>query len=216
MIPPDNVVSVISPIWSYESGYAPFARNGDTFLVASPGGIYYAIASPSTIHQIATRRTDFIKPVEHYHVVEIFGRNVLTSEGATWRDHRKVTSTSFNEKSNALVWKESLYQAEKMVEAWRRDGRDDKEGAYVQDLYRHAATTSLHVVSRSGFGVRLLWPGEEEKEVSKDEGNEYSAFSCQEPRKGYTMNFKESLGFMLGHIIWMAVLPKWMLSRSSP
>ncbi|KAL8712046.1 MAG: hypothetical protein Q9220_003742 [cf. Caloplaca sp. 1 TL-2023] len=202
--------SVLDPIWSYRQLYAPFARFGDNFLVVSPWGLYMGNASPSVIHQIATRRTDWQKPIEHYGVVEIFGRNVNTSEGQTWRDHRKASGGSFDERSNAVVWKESIMQAQKMIKAWGQREGNDKEGSmWVADVYPDAATTSLHVISRGGFGVKLLWPWEKMEKV--DEG--YERFTSHVPIDGHTMTFKQSMQSILRDFIWMGVFSKKNLER---
>ncbi len=153
-----------------------------------------------------------MKPVEHYSVAEHFGPNVLTTEGSTWRDHRKVSSGAFNERSNAVVWKESVKQAEKMIKTWgRRNDGDAKGGMWVKDVYPDAATTSLHIISRSGFGVGLLWDGEEVGEGEEvDEG--YERFTSHTPRGGHTMTFKDSMHTMLRDFIWMGVFSKATLS----
>ncbi|KAL8929261.1 MAG: hypothetical protein Q9208_001344 [Pyrenodesmia sp. 3 TL-2023] len=193
--------------------FGPFSVHGDAFLVVSPWGLYLANASPTLIHQIALRRTDWIKPVEHYAVVEPFGPNVLTTEGSTWRDHRKVTSGAFNERSNAVVWKESVKQAEEMIKAWgRRNDGDGKGGMWVKDVYPDAATASLHIISRSGFGVRLLWEGEEMGAGETVEKG-YERFTSHTPTGEHTMAFKESMRTMLRGFIWMGVFSKATLKR---
>ncbi|KAL8737513.1 MAG: hypothetical protein Q9181_001613 [Wetmoreana brouardii] len=209
----DPWLRLLDPLWAYHELYAPFARYGDNFLVVSPWGVYMANASPSVIHQIATRRTDWVKPIEHYSVVEQFGANVLTTEGSTWRDHRKVSSGSFNERSNAVVWKESIRQAQQMIKSWsRREGNNEEKGMWVHDVYPDAATTSLHIISRSGFGVKLLWPGEELGDGNEVEDG-YERFTSHVPMGGHTMTFKESMKTMLKDIIWMGLFTKKWLER---
>lgn len=204
---------VLDPLWAYHKLYSVFATYGDAFLVVSPWGLYLANASPSVIHQIATRRTDWVKPIEHYAVVEQFGPNVVTTEGSTWREHRKITSGSFNEKSNAVVWKESIRQAQQMIKAWARRNSNGADSAMeVGDVYPDAATTSMHIIGRSGFGVKLLWPGEEleGEDEAEAEGGGYEKFSSHEPRGRYTMTFKESMHTMLRGVIWMGLFSrKW-------
>ena len=170
-----------------------------------------ANSNPKIIHQIATRKNDFTKPIEHYAVIDIFGKNVVTSEGSAWRNHRKITSSSFNERSNALVWRESIHQAEAMLASWAMREGNDTDCMSVDGVYPDAATTSLHVVSRSGFGVRLLWPGEKGE---LDEGDEYEWFSSERPKGGHTMTFKESMRIMLSDFIWMGVFSKRTLGES--
>ena len=53
---------------------------------------------------VGTRRNDFPKPSHFYRSVNIYGKNVVSSEGALWRQHRRITSPPFTEKNNHLVW----------------------------------------------------------------------------------------------------------------
>lgn len=43
---------------------------------------------------------------------------MVTTEGATWRLHRKITSKPFSEKNNQLVHDETVRQAIQMSTAW--------------------------------------------------------------------------------------------------
>jgi cytochrome P450 len=51
-------------------------------------------------------------------VLSLYGRNVVTTEGADWRMHRKITSRPFSEANNQLVHDESIQQATEMMSAW--------------------------------------------------------------------------------------------------
>ena len=46
-------------------------------------------ADPAVISQITTRRNDFPKPTAIYRSLDIYGKNVVSTEGAIWRQHRK-------------------------------------------------------------------------------------------------------------------------------
>ncbi|KAI4251405.1 MAG: hypothetical protein L6R42_008404, partial [Xanthoria sp. 1 TBL-2021] len=123
-----------------------------------------------------------------------------------------VSNTSFNERSNAIVWKESIRQSGEMVKAWGRRIGNSNEVMWIEDVYPDVATTSLHIISRSGFGVKLLWPGEEQVDGEVEEG--YEKFSSYEPMGKHTMTFKESLHTMLRDFVWMGVFSKSTLSMS--
>jgi hypothetical protein len=70
-----------------------FKRVGaDTFLTVSPGGLVLYTCEPAVITQITTRRNDFPKPTEIYRSVDVYGKNVVSTEGQVWRQHRKATS----------------------------------------------------------------------------------------------------------------------------
>jgi cytochrome P450 len=58
--------------------------------------------------------------------LNIYGRNVVTTEGGDWRHHRKITSRPFSEKNNLLVHNESIRQANQMMKTWEDKAVDGK------------------------------------------------------------------------------------------
>lgn len=156
------------------------------------------VADAEAVNQITTRRNDFPKPIEIYSSVDLFGKNVVSTEGAYWRHHRKITSPPFTEKNNHLVWVESLHQAQSMMTSLVGEGQN--ESGPLKNVAAEAMRLSLHVISRAGFGVRLEWPHEE--------------VNSQIP-KGHTLTYKIALERLLENIIVVMLTPKWLL-RSSP
>jgi hypothetical protein len=47
--------------------------------------------------EILGSRARFPKPIEIYGVLDLYGRNVLTTEKEEWRLHRKITAPTFSE-----------------------------------------------------------------------------------------------------------------------
>ena len=156
------------------------------------------VADAEAIAQITTRRNDFPKPINFYRSIDLFGKNVVTTEGAYWRHHRKITSPPFTEKNNHLVWLESLHQAQSMMAGWV-DEKTHPDSGPIKDVATQAMRLSLHVISRAGFGVRLEWPHEET--------------SHQLP-EGHTLTYKEALERLLENIIVVMLNPRWMLRHS--
>ena len=188
----------MTPDWPWTKLYDAFKEHGSVFLIVSPGANTLQVADEEAVSQITTRRNDFPKPTHIYGSVDLFGKNVVSTEGAYWRHHRKITSPPFTEKNNHLVWLESLHQAQSMMDGWI--GKDQVETAALKDVSTQAMRLSLHVISRAGFGVRLQWPHEE---VSK-----------QIP-EGHTLTYKEALERLLENIIVVMLTPKLIL-RNSP
>ena len=122
-------------------------KYGDTYMFVGANGTFLRTSNAEVIGQIVQRKTDFLKPIEGYKVVDIFGRSIISQEGAEWRRHRKVVGPSFSEKSNKLVFEESLRQAQSMMDSWSYN--DMK----VDDAAHDTATLSLHVICAAGFGV---------------------------------------------------------------
>lgn len=99
---------------------------------------------------------DFVKPIEIYTIVDIFGSNILTTEGEEWKRHRKIVAPAFSEKSNALVWKKTLRQTEGILDVWSKLDRNGSGSMKVKDTAPYTATMALHVICAAGFGVRQL------------------------------------------------------------
>lgn len=192
-------VQYTEPDWMWQKMYKCFKEyDSDMLMIVSPGKNTLYVADPQACSQITTRRNDFPKPIEIYTSVDLFGKNVVSTEGAIWRHHRKITSPPFTEKSNQLVWRESLHQAQMMVEGWMPKGV--KDSGPVWDVASQAMRLSLHVISRAGFGVRLTWPHEEGSDQAVPEG--------------HTLTYKDALSLLLENIIVVMLTPHWLLKRS--
>lgn len=197
----------------HDSWFRPRVANekyGDTYMLVGLNGTFLRTANAELINQIVVRKADFTKPVEGYKIVDIFGRSMLTQEGLEWRRHRKVVGPSFSEKSNKLVFEESLRQAESMMELWSSQGKNTEENMRVQNTAADAATLSLHVICAAGFGVPQLWPGESEEKL---QGNVLPGFNTFQLSGDHTLPFKDSLSLLLKNILWLVAFPPWLLSR---
>ena len=92
------------PDYIWEKWYDCFKEIGsDAFILVAPGNNTLLVADAEAITQMTTRRNDFPKPTEIYKSIDLFGKNVVSTEGAYWRHHRKITSPPFTEKNNNLV-----------------------------------------------------------------------------------------------------------------
>jgi len=165
------------------------------------------LANAEAIHQITARREAFPKQLEHYKILDIFGRNILSTEGADWKQHRKVTAPGFNEKNNVLVFAESTKQTRGMLRKWLDEGDITHE-----DLPTDTMRLTLHVITKIGFGVSLLWPGEK---LSGNQSVRDAELSSSDPPEGHTMSFEHALTELLEYLILILLAPKWLLSKSS-
>lgn len=188
----------MTPDWTWFMLHAPFDKIGDTFLVVAPGRNSLYVADAEAISQITSRRNDFPKPIELYGAVDVFGKNVVSTEGSVWRHHRKITSTPFTEKNNLLVWRESLHQAQAMLEGWMGSSAD-RSSALVKHIAEDTMRLSLHVISCAGFGVRLLWPHEPEQ---------------SKPSAGHTMSYTDALSTLLENLVWVMLVKKSILGKT--
>jgi hypothetical protein len=212
-------LDLAEPEWIWQQAYAPFQKESigaDTFVIVTPQTNNLVTADPAVIHQLTTRRVDFPKPIKMYKGIEIYGTNVVTSEGQTWRRHRKNTAPPFGEKNNKVVWKETIYQASQMVRHWTeagaaavpetKPGSEKSWGALVSGLGHDSMRLSLYVISRAGFGVRCEWPGMETGSGEKD------VMSANEIPNGHSMSYVQSMETLLHRILALFMFPASWLS----
>jgi cytochrome P450 len=196
----------IVPDWVWQLRFEPFVKRGDIIILASPGCIHIYVANAEVIHQITAKREAFPKPLETYRILDIFGRNVITTEGSEWKQHRKVLSPSFNEKNNALVFAEACKQAQGMLRKWTTISGNPT----IEEIPKDVMRLTLYIISRVGFGVRLLWPGEKLAQETAPDG----VFNSNEPPEGHSMSFETSLDTLLSNLIWVILTPMWLMSKS--
>ncbi|KAJ6263391.1 hypothetical protein Dda_1954 [Drechslerella dactyloides] len=200
------VASLLIPEWTLQHGYGLFRKFGDTFMTVTPANCHIWIADRHVISQVSSRREDFPKPAWMYRTVNIFGRNVVTTEGAEWRLHRKITAPSFGDRNNSLVFKETIRQGLQMLRKWTGD--DGAGNITIKDVLGDTMRLSLHVISGAGFGVPLQWPGTaEDAEIIHPVGSN--------SLNRHSLSFKDALAGLL-HNLWLVLIfPKWLL-RNAP
>lgn len=161
------------------------------------------------IHQITSKREAFPKPTDAYTILSQYGENVLTTEGAVWRMHRKITSSSFNERNAALVFKESIHQTQGLINQWL--GSDGLGNKTINSLEHDTMSLMLNIIGYVGFGLRLLWPGQTLPPGTDAKLIKYASLDAPE---GHTMSFVDSLASTLDYLLVLLILPKWLLSKS--
>ncbi|ORY52415.1 cytochrome P450, partial [Rhizoclosmatium globosum] len=122
------------------------------------------VADPAIAHDIlVNRQKELGKPTSHYDILNIFGENIVGTEGEVWRRHRRVAAPSFSEKNNALVHESSLRIAKEMMHAWEQHpvGEDSD---FTVNVSANMMQYALSVISSAGFGKDLPW-GEDETEL---------------------------------------------------
>ena len=172
-------------------------RLGDAFTIVTPGNNQLMIASAYTVENVSNRRKEFGKPYAAYGALEIFGPNVNTVNGESWRRHRKITTPPFNEHNHSAVWNESLRQAGGMLQQWLYVGEDGVKTTMTDNM-----VLTLHVLIATGFGLS--------HEFKED---------LQIPPPGHSMTYRDALRLILANlattiIIVSGKLPMWILPKN--
>lgn len=158
--------------------------------------------------QFTFRRDQFPKLTESYSILRQFGENVLASEGALWRVHRKVTSASFNEKNSALVFRESIRQAKGLVRTWTEPRGETNES--INTLEVDTMRLALNIIAYVGFGLTLLWPGQA---LPDDADSRLVKYGSLEPSEGHKLSFVDTIAMLMEYIVMLLLVPRWLLSK---
>ncbi|KAF1963537.1 cytochrome P450 monooxygenase-like protein [Byssothecium circinans] len=207
-------MDLLDPEWGYRLGYWPYEKLGsDVFLCASPTKICAFVADAEVVTQITSRRSDFPKPLEMYHRLDIFGKNVVSTEGSDWRMHRKMTAPSFGERNNELVFAETLHNTQSLLRLWsQKEKSNDKNLDVASDTMRWA----MYIISGAGFNIRVTWPHEENDENPKttEKPNEDSVLMGSQVPPGHEMGYRQALSELLHNIMYTMIGPPKYLKKS--
>ncbi|KAK8102694.1 hypothetical protein PG984_015840 [Apiospora sp. TS-2023a] len=204
----EDIMPVLMSDWHFRDNYRVFEKLGDVFLVACPEKLILYTANAEVIHQVTSKREAFPKPVKVYKILSLYGESVLATEGAVWKNHRKVTAASFNEKNAALVFAESIKQTEGMIDQWL--GADRQGNRTIKTVEHDTMALMLHIIGYVGFGLRLLWPGQS---LPPDADARQAKYAASEPPAGHTLNFTRSLELTLEKIFLLLLTPRWLLKH---
>ena len=109
--------------------------------------------------------------------------------GEDWRRNRKITASSFNERTSNSVWDEALRQAHDMLQVWLQQGR-----AGTKDTVGDTTVLALHVFTGAGFGMQYSF-----------------SQGVQQPQPGFTLTYRDALSLILSNIIFLFLLPPRVL-----
>ncbi|KAF5354678.1 hypothetical protein D9756_005393 [Leucocoprinus leucothites] len=188
----------LSRNWLFEEGHKTFeevgwdAYSAITFWPNLQHNIY--IADAEAIKDLATTRR-FPKPVKIYEAINLYGHNIVSTEGDLWKKYRKISGPSFSEKNNKLVWEETLRIVDDLTEnVW------DNKDAVVEHGVDITLPLALLVIGRSsGFGQRVTW----EDNNSSKPGH-------------HQLTFREALHSTASELIYNFILPNWVKALPHP
>ncbi|CAA7270196.1 unnamed protein product [Cyclocybe aegerita] len=179
--------------WAWNWRHTVYKQYGnDTISVApfvvGPAGFY--TANLDIARQVAGggHKTSFVKPKEASKALLLWGMNLVTADGNTWRNHRRIMGPAFNSKLYELVWKQTLNTYYEMVAAEKWSDKKEIEVPTVQLLTFKLA---LLIIAKCGFGFSFNW---------------------EDPPRAAdgTMTVQEALRIVADHHMLMIFLPKWI------
>ncbi|KAH8690389.1 cytochrome P450 monooxygenase-like protein [Phaeosphaeriaceae sp. PMI808] len=187
--------------WDANERYRVHAELGDAYTLVAPGGCWIYVADPKAAWDILKRPRDFGRNVEQLAVLNVYGKNLSTTEGHEWQKHRKVTAATFTERNNELVWQSSLSQGHGMLQYWLRRAPQP-----IRSVADDCKTLTLNVLAAALF--TKPYPFEGQKEMKKRHA------SVEDPSDD-SHQYRDSFSKILRGIILIAIFGGETLRTSS-
>jgi cytochrome P450 len=168
--------------WEGNERHRVHQELGPFFLVVSPGGNWLCVSDADAINYVIKHPKDFRRNMEQMAVLNVYGKNLSTTEDEEWQRHRKVTGMTFTEQSNELVWRESLTQSKAMLAYWM-------EHQPVRTIAEDTKVFTLNVLAAALFNKRYPFEGATEQNKAASIKNDDS------------YKYRESLSKILPNII---------------
>jgi cytochrome P450 len=139
--------------------------------------------------EIVVKQADiFIKPIEVYGVLNIYGLNIVTTNDTEWKIHRRVCDPAFSEKHMRFMVEESVNSTELMFARW-----GPKKELNI-DVHKEMTDVTMDVIGKTNFGTDLGVY----KELKYDE-------------RAHSMSFRKALEISLTMgLLVRGILPNWM------
>ncbi|KAH8781212.1 cytochrome P450 [Diaporthe sp. PMI_573] len=177
--------------WEVPDRYFSHHEMGDAYVLVSPGNIWLYVADPDAVVDTLRRANEFPRETSVTAILDVFGPNISTAQGAQWQKHRRITASSFNDQNNVIVWSESVTVAQDILQYWTSK-------AAVQTTADDLRTLSLHVMSRAGFGRSSKFQSQEKRDAA-------------EPAAG--MSYQAALTMILENCVLIFALGKKSLAH---
>ncbi|PVF96187.1 hypothetical protein CPB86DRAFT_520487 [Serendipita vermifera] len=150
--------------WAHQ-GYDLFAEAGQDIISSvgfdwTPAAIM--VGDAEVAHEVLGNRSKWYKPVDAYVILEICGRNVLTTEFDIWRTHRRIAAPAFSENNNRLVCTEAIHTMQKLFDMW-----GEQDSVTFENITELFVQITLSIICSAGFGMRVPW-----KETGKPAGHD--------------------------------------------
>ncbi|KAJ4301326.1 hypothetical protein N0V90_003418 [Kalmusia sp. IMI 367209] len=187
--------------WECRERYHSHDEHGELFTICTPGGNFIKISNFTVADDILKRKDEFGRDLEAFAVLNIYGKNLATTEGKEWMRHRKVAAVTFTEKNAELVWGEALKEASQMLTYWVERAKKP-----IQTLAQDTQIFSLNVLAAALFDRSYPFEGREESQA-REKANGSSA-------KDGAFGYRDSIATILHMIVPIMVFGETKLRDS--
>lgn len=123
-----------------------FATYGDVYLAQTGGELLYVFKHPDHLAEILVRQADAFRKQE-FGLEKVLGRGLLTSEGALWKQRRRMIQPGFAKARTGRYAEVMVDESERLGQRWQDGER--------MDMVAAMSSLTLSIVSRTLFSHRI-------------------------------------------------------------
>ncbi|KEF51793.1 uncharacterized protein A1O9_12130 [Exophiala aquamarina CBS 119918] len=169
-----------------------FGEEGnDTVVLVTSGPVEVSVRDPEVSSEILKRLKDFPVTDVVAVILNVFGSNLVSTNGEDWARQRKLIAPNINEKISKLVFGESVSQARQMLSSYMGEVK-----GVTDETLQGMKTIAINVLGTVGFGISQPWKQGE----------------AQKPEKGFRHTYMEATRTVVENIIEAAVIPAKLLT----
>ncbi|KAJ8482549.1 hypothetical protein ONZ45_g14909 [Pleurotus djamor] len=192
---PDNMGSYFEKFDIYQK-YGSTCLSSIVFNGAIPT---YWLSDAEAIKVVNTDRATFQKDVVAYETLNIYGPNLVGTEGSEWRRHRRIANPAFNEANNAFVWSETIRFVNEWFQELDEQEKITSESTHRINILESLTQLTLLVISSAGFSRRVSWTED----------------SLAKPPPGHTMAFRPAVTSAIHNTIVKILTPDFLYALSA-
>lgn len=139
---------------------------GKSYILVTGGRLELWTYDPELAKQITTRPNDFPQFDAASIVMNVFGTNVLTTDGAEWSRHRRIVAGAVTERVSPIVWSESIRQTRALIASITNDSDDSTPGSGTTNaMFDLIKRVTIHVLYAAGMGNKQDFASSAQEEV---------------------------------------------------
>lgn len=146
-----------------------------------------------------SKRQQVEKPVKGYKLLDIYGSNIVTTNGSEWVKHRTLCNPAFSESNNRMVVTATLDLVEDLFAKWDRNIKNDQGKTNIS---QDTTALTLGVIGTAGFGEEMkgLFAENEKQDGNMPQGD----------ISNVTPTLRQCMVVLSEHLFVRLMLPKFV------
>lgn len=128
--------------------------NGKSYILVTSGRLELWTWDAEIAKEVIARPADFRQFDMASVVMNVFGENVLTTDGSEWSRHRRIVAGAVTERVSSLVWNESVRQTRALLASISQMGKvaDGSGSGATNQMFDMLKRIAIHVLYAAGMG----------------------------------------------------------------